>query len=301
MFDTIVVGVDGREGGRDALALAGFLQRTFGSELIAVLAYPHDAFRTRASSVGFERALEEDAAKAIHDEVADADVRARAITVPDSSPARALHQIAENEQASLIVVGSDHRGKLGHVLPGDVTAGTLYAAPCPVAVAPRGLASATLSMGTIGVGYDDSPESGLALELARSLADAADARVEVIGVARTAMPIGPWMDATVIAKDEPREAREHLDAALAAAASSLGDRASASTEIGLPDVELAERSKELDLLVVGSRGYGPLKRLMLGSTSSKLVRSAACPVMVVPRPAHGTGADEVALAGTETA
>jgi nucleotide-binding universal stress UspA family protein len=301
MFDTIVVGVDGREGGRGPQALAGFLQHTFGSELVAVLAYPHDAFRSRASNVGFERALEEDAAKAIQDEVTAADVRARAITVPDSSPARALHHIAENEHASLIVVGSDHRGPLGHVTAGDVTASTLYDAPCPVAVAPRGLASGTVSLKTIGVGYDDSPESGLALELVRSLADAADARVEVIGVASAAIPIGPWMDATMTAEDEPREEREHLDAVLAAAASGLGDRASAFTEIGVPDVELAERSKELDLLVVGSRGYGPLKRLMLGSTSRKLVRSAACPVIVVPRPAHGTDAGEVALAGTENA
>ena len=43
MFKTIIVGVDGREGGRDALALAASLQRVFASELIAVHAFPLDA------------------------------------------------------------------------------------------------------------------------------------------------------------------------------------------------------------------------------------------------------------------
>src|SRR5215207_2906843 len=69
MFNTIVVGVDGREGGRDALALAGFLQPKFGSDLIAVFAYHHDPFPSRASSPPFETAMEDEATQAVHEEV----------------------------------------------------------------------------------------------------------------------------------------------------------------------------------------------------------------------------------------
>ena len=47
--------------------------------------------------------------------------------------------------------------------------------------------------------------------------------------------------------------------------------------------ELAAASAEVDLLVVGSRGYGPVRRVLLGSVSRELVRSAACPVVVLPR------------------
>ena len=36
-------------------------------------------------------------------------------------------------------------------------------------------------------------------------------------------------------------------------------------------------------MVVGSRGYGPLKAVLLGGVSGQLIRSAACPVIVVPR------------------
>lgn len=46
---------------------------------------------------------------------------------------------------------------------------------------------------------------------------------------------------------------------------------------------LADAAADADLLVVGSRGYGPLRRVLLGSTSAGLVRSARCPVLVYPR------------------
>ena len=50
-----------------------------------------------------------------------------------------------------------------------------------------------------------------------------------------------------------------------------------------------EAAREHDLLVVGSHGSGALKRLMVGSTSDRLVRLAPCPVIVVPRRPAGTG------------
>lgn len=301
MFDTIVVGVDGRDGGRDALALAGFLQRTFGSELVAALAYPHDPFPGRAASAPFETIVGKDANRAVHDEVQAADVRARPIAVPDGSPARALQRIAESEHAGLIVVGSDHQGPVGHVLTGNVTTGTLYGAPCPVAVAPRGLATRAVDLKTVGVGYDGSPESKQALELARGLAEATGATLELVAVVPPLIPVGPWMVATISTEDSERAERERLEAVVADALGALGERATARTVVGVPDVELARRSGELDLMVVGSRGYGPLKRLMLGSTSRKLVRSAASPVIVLPRGAHDMDAEDPALAHAESA
>ena len=50
---------------------------------------------------------------------------------------------------------------------------------------------------------------------------------------------------------------------------------------------LARESEDVDLLVVGSRGYGPLRAVLLGSVSSALVRSARSPLVVVPRSAGG--------------
>ena len=52
---------------------------------------------------------------------------------------------------------------------------------------------------------------------------------------------------------------------------------------GLATEELAQFGDEVDILVVGSRGYGPVKRLVLGSTSEYLQRHARCSLLVLPR------------------
>lgn len=52
---------------------------------------------------------------------------------------------------------------------------------------------------------------------------------------------------------------------------------------GEPAEVLAEQTRELGLLVMGSRGYGPLRRVLLGSVSAALLDAARCPVMIVPR------------------
>ena len=55
---------------------------------------------------------------------------------------------------------------------------------------------------------------------------------------------------------------------------------------GYADDELARLSEGVDLLVCGSRGRGPLGRVMLGSVAAGVLRKARCPVLVVPRGAH---------------
>ena len=78
----------------------------------------------------------------------------------------------------------------------------------------------------------------------------------------------------------------------------LGDAVEREFVVGDPVDELVARSEDADLVIVGSRGYGPLRSVLLGSVSAKLVRRAACPVMVVPR---GAAAEAAALLGGTTA
>jgi nucleotide-binding universal stress UspA family protein len=65
---------------------------------------------------------------------------------------------------------------------------------------------------------------------------------------------------------------------------------------GEPARELAGEAERLDLLITGSRGYGPIRRLMLGSTSHMLVHEAPCPVMVLTRTSVEDGAPSEAVA-----
>jgi hypothetical protein len=77
------------------------------------------------------------------------------------------------------------------------------------------------------------------------------------------------------------EAQRQLDELLA----ELGEIASGEVVVGDPANELSYAANELDLLVTGARDYGPFRRVMLGSTSSKLVHRAPCPVLVLTRTA----------------
>jgi nucleotide-binding universal stress UspA family protein len=143
------------------------------------------------------------------------------------------------------------------VLGGDVAAGTVHGAPCPVAVAPTGFAEREQALRTVGVGFDGSPESREALRLASRIARVAGAQLRVGSVACPALP-------------------EHHAAAIA-------EGGILEHVAGRPAAALARYSRDLDLLVVGSRAHGPVRRLLLGSTSTRLVREAHCPLLVVPR------------------
>jgi nucleotide-binding universal stress UspA family protein len=276
MFTRIVAGVDSREGGRDALALAACLQGAGGGELIALHA------------CASEPLIREDVLAPIEAELARAGATGRAVVVTDRSPAHALRTMAEREGAELIVVGSSRRGGADRILAGDDAAATLHGAPCAVAVAPHGLAGSPRALRRIGVGLDDSRESRLALELARRLAHSTGAVVHAITVVTPTVPLWPavaWN--TAYAGDDPSAAAPD-DRWVAAITAEVGDDATPETMVGTPWKRLAERSADLDLLVVGSRSYGPVRRLLLGSTSAKLARRAACPLLVTPRAAHAT-------------
>ena len=78
---------------------------------------------------------------------------------------------------------------------------------------------------------------------------------------------------------------------LARVAGELGEGAPVHLETvrGDPSEVLIERSDNLDMLMLGSRAYGPLRHVLLGSVSARVMREAHCPVLVVPRgaPEHG--------------
>ena len=171
MSQPIVVGFDGSDRSHDALALARELSSVLAADLILVNAYtPED--RLWAWGTAPMRAEEElrQIAAAADSELAG-HVRHVVRSVSSPSAAGALHATAESEDAQLIVVGSSRHGALGRVLLGTVTQSVLDAAPCAVLVAPAGSVSAMpVRLARIGVGFDDTPEARIALEVAHGLA-----------------------------------------------------------------------------------------------------------------------------------
>jgi hypothetical protein len=64
--------------------------------------------------------------------------------------------------------------------------------------------------------------------------------------------------------------------------------------------ELAAFGEEVDILVVGSRSYGPVRRLVLGSTSTYLERHARCSLLVLPRSTAAAAAPAATTAAAAT-
>ena len=133
-------------------------------------------------------------------------------------------------------------------------------------------------MREIGVGYDGSPESEHALRVARQLATELGTKLSAFEAAAFR---APSLDAALLPLSDAVDAL--VDQARNRIASLGGVEPHAA--YGQPAEELAVYSASLDLLIVGSRGYGPLGRLIHGSTSQELARRARCPLLVLPRSA----------------
>jgi nucleotide-binding universal stress UspA family protein len=283
---SIIVGFDATDQAKDALALAETLRDPERSRLIVVAVDSVEPLI--GASEGWERMREKNLERcfqAAHAQLGEIGFERRG--AKGSVPA-ALGGIARDEDAGLIVVGSTHRGTLGRVLPGSVGERLLKGSPCAVAVAPRGYArSGARRIATIGVGYDASRDAGLALRKAQALARRFGARLRMIGVAPEVEELTPGHIAKVrpaYARAERTRIADGLDVAVAACPDDL--RVESVLVDGDPKQALAEQTLELDLLLVGSRGYGPIRTVFVGSVSSAAARSSACPVIVTPRSAE---------------
>ncbi len=208
----------------------------------------------------------------------------KVVNVEKGSPADALQALAERGEADLIVLGSTHHAAVGSVAPGSVAEHLLKGARCRLIIAPKGYAQQDHSgdrLRVIAVGYDGMAESKAALDEATALAQKFGASMRVIGVAT---PTPPMAAAAAQAGAEAGpDFQSRLHDAVGALPSEL--RALPVLEKGDPVHKLLEAAEMgVDLLILGSRGFGPVMRLLIGSVSSRVIRGAPCPVMVVPRP-----------------
>jgi nucleotide-binding universal stress UspA family protein len=287
MFNNVLVGVDGNSGGRDAIAFAARLVAPGASETLVHVRSSH-AHSLRAAAGGHGGGLSEAGSlELLERERADAELgeSVELSRIAAHSPGAGLHREAEVREADLLVVGSSSRGLLGRAALGDDTRAALNGSPCAVAIAARGYGEHPVPPSRVGVAYNGSAESEAAL--AAALAIAAPTRAEVIALEVVGIPNTPFLGFA------PAAYAETVKELLAAGKERMAQLSSAQgrAEYGVPGEELAEFSGEVDVLVVGSRSYGPLKRLVLGSTSDYLERHARSALLVLPRPDQGaTGA-----------
>jgi len=254
MYRRILVGYLDSEQGRSALALGRIFARAEGAEMIVVTATDEDG-----------------------DDLA---------------------ALARSHEADLVVLGSSHRGPIGRVVPGATVERLLGEAPCAVAVAPPGFGEPAAGesawrplggpgedagMRVVGVGYDGSDAAVEALRAAVKLAVPNGAALRVYTIART-FPHVPGATGDARGPGVPTEA-EVLRGILHDAVKALPAETRALPVFlrGLAADELIDAAKlGVDLLVLGSRRGGPVRRKLHHSVTSTVMQRAACPVLISP-------------------
>ena len=284
MERNLLIGYDGAGNSEDGLALGGVLAGALRADVIVASVLPHLDW---AGS-------EEESRKMLRDEQARIAEAARArlpgtaietIARGDSSTAHALDRLIGERDPVAMVIGSAHRGAVGRVFEGNVGRTLLSGALCAIAIAPRTYrVEPNPPILKLCVAINGSAESNIALATGVAMARGLGASLTLLTVSEPvrygyAVPFSV-VDARALEEDMRRQAQRVLDQAL----TRTGDLPVQHRLLqGEPADLIAEAAGSHDLLIVGSRGYGPLKRALLGGVSAKLAQIAKCPLLVLPR------------------
>jgi nucleotide-binding universal stress UspA family protein len=279
VYRTVVVGCDGSEEQADALALGRLMLATV-FPLLRALTGP--ALAVEYGSWLAERAEETLALAAA---ALPEGIPFETHTLASPSAAAGLTDLAETLEADLIVLGRSARSFVADLAGLKTIQRLLHGAPCAVAVATPGQADRFGASPRIGVAYDASAEADLALSSAYAIAAATGAEVLLCSVLEPIVAVAGFGGVVDDAEGE-RSARSALEAA--AAKAPKGVRVEQRLLRGSPPAALILEAMEgVDLVVAGSRAYGPVHRALAGSTSSVLLKDGRVPVLVTPRVAAG--------------
>ncbi len=296
-FAGVVVGFDGSAPSTAALDWAAAeavrrglpLKVVLAVELGAALPMPMD------SGAPWAMAKIEGAAREVLSDAVDRARKTDPGLVVESSlviDTAAAALVAASRSASLVVVGNRGHGDLVGTLLGSVAFGVTAHSQCPVAVVRGGSTRVPGPEAPVVVGVDGSPPSDAAVDEACDLAERAGAQLKVVAAYQVPVTgwvgVSPWLD--VYPEEELADAAEGTAKAVLAQARERIRRNHPHLDVEFSAVRerpadaLAERSRTAGVVVVGSRGRGGFRSLILGSVSRGLVHVAESPVLVVHAP-----------------
>lgn len=283
----IVVGVDGSAASLDAVrwATREATRRHVSIEVItSTLGKPGSYGDAIGLSIGTFRDADAEAKRVLADAV-DV-VHATAGSAGLSVDTRLAHGsavevlVSLEDRPALIVVGSRGLGDFTGGLIGSVSSAVVSHAKCPVAVIKDGV----VRDGPVVVGVDNTPNSQPAIGVAL---EAASARgVDLVAV-------HAWSDLELASNFTVDEYGRWWESELAenvSLAESLAGWADEYPEVTIrrvlvqdrPVRELVHLAEDAQLVVMGSRGRGGFKSMLLGSTSRAVLHSVDVPVIIVP-------------------
>ncbi|WP_116951361.1 universal stress protein [Jiangella endophytica] len=292
MSNTVVVGVDGSADSGHALSWAAAEARRRGSTLDTVFGLwapltavpfggravvpPDDELRAYSALV-LDRAE-----RRVEEEQPGVDVSRVLVLRP---AVEALLDVSHD--AALVVVGRRGLGAFGAMLLGSVSARVAARSTVPAVVVPE---PAGPGDGTIVAAVDGSPHSDAALRFALTEAQRRSTSVVALTAYQPAPLMLPVTDPAAVdraAAAEEHDAERLVSDAVGRARAATGSAAPVTVRAGAghPAEVIADAGRDAELIVVGSRGRGQVRGLLLGSTSQGVLHRARRPVAVVHAPA----------------
>jgi nucleotide-binding universal stress UspA family protein len=199
----------------------------------------------------------------------------------EGGAAEEIVALAEDIEAGLIAMGSRGRGRIRRLLMGSVSDAVVRHAHYPVIVVRW---KPVVFPAKILLPTDGSEEATLAVRTAADLCEKTGSELHVVHVGEATLGYHPERHGYPIQYErEEKEARELLETQLEGIKAAGDTVAQAHLRMGKADEHIVVLAEELgaDLIVMGSRGLGGVKRALMGSVSDSVVRHAHCPVLVV--------------------
>lgn len=248
-----------------------------------------DANETEAQSVS------DAAIRAVLDRLAPADVdwtpwlqtKVHRDTLMKTEPAVALAEYARRQQIGLLVVGTHGRRNLAHVLLGSVAEHVVRLADCPVWVVGRGDRHALRSWRPQRVlaAIDFSEPAKQALQQAAVLCRGDTSKLIALNALENAPnPVfNPFSDVPLRQVSEQMQTRAQQ--ALEALLNQLPEAPHQTHAMVLQgrahhEIVRAAREHDADLIVMGPTGVSAIERVLLGTVTGRVLRTAPCPVFV---------------------
>lgn len=282
MERSVVSAFDPDAGDRAPVALGRVAAEVLAARLLVVVVHPGGSVPERFARL--EHATERAGVLAgMRATLPGAGIEVRELDAP--SPSAGLHAVMAAERPVLAVLGSSRAGAHGNVTLGRTSERVVEGAPCAVAVAPKEHASRPLAR--IAVAVLPSPEGREALRAATRLAAAAGAALHVVMVLAgtpgvdEAREIAREIAPEAASPPDARDASSILGPAIAAATGGSG--VDTSVLVGDPVEALLRASEDADVLLLGSRAYGPADAVGIGGVARRILDGARCPVVIVPR------------------
>jgi nucleotide-binding universal stress UspA family protein len=273
--------------GPDVLAFAKVWSQATGRPLRVVTVYPGHApigmGRTDAEWVTYNREEAERLLELARQQLGE-QAGATFQAVASDSASHGLHDLMEFAgPGSVVILGSRKTRGVRRTAPGSTAERLLQGAPGPVVLVPWDYEERPAdSIQRVAVAYIDTPDGRAAAEVGHRLAAELKAELQLVSVLPDTRILPSLGEPSRFAADQ----RTAFEQALDQAAGELGSGVSVITKVldgPVVDALADLRPAEVDLLVCGSRGYGPARRVLLGGVSSRLLRHARVPVIVVPR------------------